>query len=152
MMVRYIAFAVLLSLALITVTVPLHAECLGSTIPNAKRRATNVFEATATSIKALEHGEFVATLNVHRVWKGDAASETTVYFMPSMNGPALENGGRFIFFAEPLNPISQKVFGLPADHPRRSNWIPPCIGMARPLDSVVKQLGRSRKPNDRRIF
>ncbi len=143
-MVQIIAFAVFVSMA--TTTVPLRAECIVSTVSNQKRRAVRVFEATVTSINALEHREFVAMLNVHRVWKGNTRSEATVYFISSIDGPSVESGKRYIFFAEPLNPAARKAYGLPADHPQRSNWVPPCGGAIPAADNVVEQLGRSRKP------
>ena len=148
-MVRQIALAVLTGMTV--TTVPLRAECIGTTIPNQKRTAARVFEALVTTIEPLEHGEFEATLHVHQVWKGDAPTETIVYFTSSFDGPSLERGKRYIFFVVPLSPVARKAYGLPPDHPPRSNWVPPCSGLALPVDSTVKQLGRSRKPNDRHV-
>ncbi len=154
-MLRHVAFAVFVSTA---VTVPLPAaavdtaltdnfgECLGSTIASLKRRAANVFEATVISIKPAKPPEFVATLDVHRVWKGNASSATTVYFRLSTAGPYLEDSKRYIFFAEPMTPAVRKAQGLAEDHPARAYWLPPCSGPITPEEAVVKQLGRSRKP------
>ena len=121
-------------------------ECIGSSLPDLKSRAAQVFEATVTSVKPLEHHEVVATLDVHRIWKGDASRATTVYFVLELDGPVIEDGKRYIFFTEPLNPDARKVFGLPEDHPRRADWVPPCTGPRPPDESTVKQLGPSRTP------
>jgi hypothetical protein len=142
-MVRRLACAV--SLSVVVTAVPLGAECVVDSVPNLKRRATRVFEATVTSIKSSAHIEMLATVNVHRVWKGDARSDATVYFIPSIDGPVLEDGKRYIFFVQPLNDAARKAHGFPADY-QRSEWVPPCDGVALPDDRLVKQLGRSRKP------
>jgi hypothetical protein len=141
---RRIAIAIFASIALTPALV--RAECLGSTTSSQKRRAAGVFEATVASITPLERGEFAATLDVHRVWKGDVSSTTTVYFFsPSLDGPFVQDGNRYIFFVEPLNPAARKMYGLPADHPQRRNWVPPCGGSVPPVESVVRQLGQTRK-------
>ena len=125
-------------------------DCIGSTIPSLKRRASRVFEATVTSVKPFEYPEFVATLDVHRVWKGDTSSTATVYFTLSTEGPVLDGGKRYIFFAEPLTLARRKAFGVVADHPDGASWVPPCSGPIPPAETAVKQLGRSRKPKSGR--
>ena len=121
-------------------------ECVGIPIPTLKSRAAQVFEATVSSVKPLEHREFVATLDVHRVWKGDTPSATTVHFSISSTTGPVKVGQRYIFFTQPLTPAQRKAQGLPGDHQERANWVPPCTGPIPPDESLVKELGRSRPP------
>jgi hypothetical protein len=129
-------------------TLPLRGECIAQTVPEVKRRATLVFEGTVTEVTPSE-GEYAAEMHVHRVWKGKTSSETTVYFQPSVDGPRLIKGDRRVVFAEPLDPIARKSYGLPPDGPPRSQWVHSCGGSLPPEDSAVRQLGRSRQPDAR---
>ena len=129
--------------------VAVRAECIALSVPNAKRTAVLVFEGTVTKVETLHHPESAATLNVHRVWKGDVPTEITVYYLSDpLDGPWLKEGERRIIFAQHQTPGMRKARGIAADSPMRDVWVPPCSGVWRPDDDLIKQLGRAREPKD----
>jgi len=125
------------------------ADCAAFTIPGIKRSAELVFEGTAVKVGPVEPGgELAATLQVHRVWKGNVPEETTVYYVGSTEGPDFPIGMRSVIFAWRLTPESQRRYGDLAPHgPAGAAWVPSCSGPVEANQRVLKQLGRSRKPS-----
>ena len=125
------------------------AKCVMTEPRRAKERASLVFEGIVTEVR--ESGianEFVATIDVQRVWKGDAGRRVSVYFVRSDEGPNFDTGSRTIVFARPQTPDLRKIAGLPHDAPQRSNWVPMCEGGAVPNEAIIKELGRSHPPSN----
>ena len=87
--------------------------------------------------------QFAATLDVHRVWKGDVSKTFTVYFVWNWDGPVFKVGQRQIVFAHHQ---SQKPPGSDPSAPLRNPWVGGCSGYAANDKDVLKQLGRARKP------
>ena len=73
---KQIAMAILL----MTASTPLgvQAECVNLSPRDSKRYAAFVFDGTVTSVESLETGEHMATLDVHRVWKGKVPAKVSV--------------------------------------------------------------------------
>jgi hypothetical protein len=138
------------AILLMTASIPLgvQAECVNLSPRDMKRYAAFVFDGTVTSIESLETGEYVATLEVHRVWKGKVPANVSVYYVQTIDGPSFEERQRTIIFAAPQTASIRKNYHLPATAPHRTFWVGSCSGLS-PDDHVsIKQLGRSRKPSD----
>jgi hypothetical protein len=124
------------------------ADCINLSIKAAKRYAAFVFDGTVTALERLETGEYMATLDVHRVWKGKVPTKVSVYYVASIDGPSYNERQRTIIFAVPHTAKYVEDFHLPATAPHGTLWVPSCLGLS-PDDHVsIKQLGRSRKPSD----
>jgi hypothetical protein len=129
------------------VPLPARAECLAGRVTDMKRGAVLVFEGTVTKVDRLETGEYASTMSVHRVWKGHASEVITVYYVPSLDGPVLEEGMSRIVFAVRKTPMCPRMPGMLVDGPPRDAWVPPCCGTAGAMETVRRQLGRSHKPS-----
>jgi hypothetical protein len=92
-------------------------------------------------------GVYAATITVHRVWKGNVSSETTVYFVPNVDGPFLRPGVRQVVFARPLTEGMRKMYNIDARAPDGVPWVTPCSGVSSDDAEALKQLGRSRSPS-----
>ena len=90
--------------------------------------------------------EFVSTLKVHRVWKGDVSETFMVYFVWNMDGPFFKVGRRQIVFAHHQTEGTRKFFGTDPRAPLRNAWVGPCSGYPAENKTALKQLGRARKP------
>jgi hypothetical protein len=122
-------------------------ECVAIDPRRAKEHATTAFEGTVRELYSSGIGnELVATLEVHRVWKGKVGRQMTVYFVRSIDGPEFDTDGRFIVFTYAQTSELRKSAGVPSESPHRSNWVPSCEGVAEATEATVKLLGRSRVP------
>jgi hypothetical protein len=124
------------------------AECVNLSAKAAKDYAAFVFDGTVTAVERLETGEYMATLDVHRVWKGKVPARVSVYYVRNIDGPSFNEGQRTIIFALPQTAKIREDFGVPATAPQRTFWVLPCSGLSSDDHASIKQLGRSRKPSD----
>jgi hypothetical protein len=94
---------------------------------------------------------YVATMDVHRVWKGDVAPKFKVYFFWNWDGPHFKVGGRGIVFARAETEEVRASLGIDSRSPQREAWVFACSGARNDDKAVVKQLGKqlgpARKPS-----
>jgi hypothetical protein len=91
---------------------------------------------------------YVATMDVHRVWKGDVSQQFKVYFVWNWDGPTFKVGHRQIVFARAETEEIRKSLRLDPRSPRRDGWVFACSGARSDDEAVVKQLGPARKPSN----
>jgi hypothetical protein len=91
-------------------------------------------------------GEFAATLEVHRVWKGDVSRTFTVYFVWNRDCPSFKVGQRQIVFAHHQTERIRRLFGTDPRAPQRNAWVGPCSGYSAEDKRALKQLGRAGEP------
>jgi hypothetical protein len=137
---------VIAAITLVIALTPTGGDCVSVTASDAKREAALVFEGVVKTIERAKSGEFAATLEVQRVWKGDVPTEITVYYLQTIEGPLLNEDERRIIFAVRQTPAIRRAFGISDDWPLRDVWVPPCSGVSLADESVVRHLGRSRPP------
>lgn len=90
--------------------------------------------------------EYAATMQVHRVWKGNVPSEITVYFVPNVDGPSFRQGDRRVVFARHQSEEIRRFID-PAS-PRRETWVQPCSSAPRwDEEKALKQLGPWHRPS-----
>ena len=138
-----------LALWVIGMSATLPAECVVGRVPDMKRHAAFVFDGTVTVVKPVRALEQAATIEVHRVWKGNVPKEFSVYFVPGLDGPFVTLGKRQVFFARPLNEVPSEMSSPMIDRsgaPDRP-WISGCSGLRSDDTKSLRQLGRSRKPS-----
>ena len=87
---------------------------------------------------------YVATMDVHRVWKGDVSPQFKVYFVWNWDGPSFKVGRRKIVFAKAETEEFRKSFGIDPRSPQRHAWVFPCSG-ASSDEAAIKQLGPARQ-------
>ena len=63
------------------------------------------------------HPIYVATMDVHRVWKGDVSRQFKVYFIWNWDGPSFKVGRRQIVFARAETEEIRKSLGSTLAHP-----------------------------------
>jgi hypothetical protein len=90
---------------------------------------------------------YVATMDVHRVWKGDVSAKFKVYFVWNWDGPHFKVGGRGIVFARAQTEKIRESLGIDPRSPQREAWVLACSGARIDDEAVVKQLGPARKPS-----
>jgi hypothetical protein len=140
-----------------TTPADLRAECAGRSVRDKKRDATMVLDGVVTKIERLDTGEYSATLNVSRVWKGAVADQQTVYFaQDAFDGPQFREGTVALVFtiratAKSFPETMRRTAGISAGAPMRSVWVPACWGSGSVVhdadfQETVKQLGRSHQP------
>ena len=57
-------------------------------------------EGTASTLDQVAEEAFVATVQVHRVWKGKASRQMPLYYLENYwDGPRLHVGDRYVFLA-----------------------------------------------------
>lgn len=85
----------LLATAIFAASVTIAADCvevfsLKDRLKYHKREATFVFDGTVTGVKRVgDSHERAATMEVHRVWKGNMSEEITVYFIVEIRTVAM---------------------------------------------------------------
>jgi hypothetical protein len=94
--------------------------------------------------------EFAATLEVHRVWKGDVPKTFMVYFVWNVDGPSFKVGQRQRVAAHRQTADTRKFFGTDPRAPQREAWVGPCSGgtysPGADYKDTDKYLGRGRTP------
>jgi hypothetical protein len=90
---------------------------------------------------------YVATMDVHRVWKGDVSPKFKVYFVWNWDGPHFKVGGRQIVFARAETEEIRKSLGIDSRSPQREVWVFACSGARNDDEAVIKQLGPARQPS-----
>jgi hypothetical protein len=90
---------------------------------------------------------YVATIEVHRVWKGNVSRQFKVYFVFNVEGPSFKAGQRRIVFAHVETDEIRKSLRIDPRSPRRDAWVFACSGAASDDEAVIKRLGASRKPS-----
>lgn len=129
-------------------TSPLGAECVAISVPHAKRESARVLEGTVTKIEGVGSvapvvfAGVVATVTVHRVWRGVVTPEATFYYEANIEGPQLKVGERRIIFGRLMGPGQRARFGVPADGPQ--SFYVGCSDAPEPMASVIRDLGRAR--------
>jgi hypothetical protein len=87
---------------------------------------------------------YVATMDVHRVWKGDVSRQFKVYFVWNWDGPSFTVGRRQIVFAGAETAETRKSLRIDPRSPRRDAWVFACSGAPSNDEEVIKQLGPGR--------
>ena len=124
------------------------AECPANHPPHAMKESGRVLEGTVTMVEgagyraAFTYIGWVATVTVHRVWKGALTPEATFYFGKGMHEANLEIGERRVLFGMLMDPSERVRFGIPDDAP--PSFFVRCYGALKPEPSVIRQLGRAR--------
>ena len=93
------------------------------------------------------HPIYVATMDVHRVWKGDVSRQFKVYFIWNWDGPSFKVGRRQIVFARAETEEIRKSLRIDPRSPQRDAWVFACSGAPSNDEEVIKQLGSGRKPS-----
>ena len=127
------------------------SECISMSARTMKKEAGLVFEGTVSKVEELENNVIEATMDVHRVWKGEAGKRATIHYPAAPAGPDpsltprattwLKTGERFVVFTTNVT-----AEGRPKLAQDRAFWVAPCSGLHRPDTGLIKELGRSRKP------
>jgi hypothetical protein len=133
----------------LTASCPAAADCIGSTLPDHKRRAAFVFEGTVRELMVLEGNEKAALIETHRVWKGKVTTLVSVHFVSTSEGPFFTVGNRYVILGVLETEGWRKVGGLPSGSHDGTIWVNPCSGPLPASPELIKQLGRSRKPSSR---
>ena len=149
------------------------AECvyMQGILPAQKRAATYVFDGTVTRVEHVaadgtrtnvDHVAdlallmqprdnymrvYAATMEVHRVWKGDTSKQITVYFVPNVDGPNFSRGSRKVVFAHRQTEQIRKTLSIDPSDPPRDAWVLPCSGVRWDDKKSLQELGQSRKPS-----
>src|SRR5215510_9405208 len=135
-----------IGVAIASLSMDIRAECLAATVASRKQQAAFIFDGTVVNVEQIGGGrEGMATVEVHRVWKGKVRKATTVYFqLFGTDGPSIRPNTRMVFFAEHGHP-ELDAGRKPAI---RDVWALGC-GWTVPFDDEanVKQLGRWRRPS-----
>jgi hypothetical protein len=128
--------------------VPVRAagECVIFPLATDKKDAGFVFEGTVKQVVPLDGNEVAAEIETHQVWKGKVSATTTAHYVPTMDGPSLKAGERYILFGVRETDRLRKDGALVGEVHKDTIWVPPCSGASRSSPMLVKQLGRSKKP------
>ena len=90
---------------------------------------------------------YVATMDVHRVWKGDVSRQFKVYFVWNWDGPTFKVGRRQIVFAGAETEEIRDSLRIDPRSPQRDAWVFPCSGAPSDDEAIIKLLGPGRKPS-----
>jgi hypothetical protein len=153
-------------------SIPANAECLSTqgNSPVEVRLSAFVFDGTVRSVdhvasdgtltrvddadldvrtnpRGLRHPLiYVATMDVHRVWKGDVSPQFKVYFVWNVDGPSFKAGRRQIVLARAETEELRQWMRIDPRSPQRGAWAGPCSSASSDKEAV-KRLGPARKPS-----
>jgi hypothetical protein len=126
-----------------------HAECAGSRSgpKDWKKHTPFVFEATIRELIPVGQYEMAAKIETHRVWKGTVPTQTSIHFLPNIDGPHFRTGERYVIFGVEETDAAPPLSSFGNQAHRGTIWVNPCTPTQISSPRLIEQLGRSRKPS-----
>jgi len=143
---RCLRTALLLAVAWLMSAAPARAECVSLPREWIEHAAYEiVFEGSVQALQMMEHPlAYIATMQVHRVWKGTLPSQIELYAWGSSAHVQLQIGHRYVLAIQRMRPPD-----VPEQRPDLVYGTMPCAGAER--DSLLRmgeldRLGAGRPP------